>query len=94
MKDSVVEYVLSVLIDEFHLPIDSAKFTNDTELGPRGLNLESLTFVDLVFRLEDRYRISIREDDYAKISSFTVGELAAYIERAAAAAPASEAEAV
>ena len=80
MKDEIKEYILSVLINEFNLPIERETVTDKTELGPSGLNLESLTFVELAFRLEDKYGISIPEDDYDKIATFTTGALVDYLD--------------
>ena len=63
MKSAIHEFLLSVLIGEFHLRLDPEAVGDEMELGPNGLNLESLTLVDLAFRIEDRYGFSIPEDE-------------------------------
>lgn len=84
MKSAIREFLLSVLVGEFHLPIDPKNVRDETQLGPNGFNLESLGFVDLAFRIEDRFGFSIPEDDYVKLAGFTTGELVGYIESKAA----------
>jgi len=80
MKTEIQEYLMSVLVNEFHLPIDPDTAGERLELGPGGLNIGSLTFVDLAFRIEDRYGFSIPDDDQLRIAAFSLGDLVAYIE--------------
>jgi acyl carrier protein len=81
VNTEIKDFILSVLVDEFNLKIDKASVTRETSLGDGGLNLESLTFVELAFKLEDRYGIEVPEDDMDKIASFKTGDLVDYIDK-------------
>lgn len=79
MDTEIKQYIITVLRDEFSLAIDESKVTDETELGPAGLNLESLTFVELAFRLEEKYGIEISDADYERIATFNTGDLVRYV---------------
>jgi acyl carrier protein len=81
MNVEIKDFILSVLVDQFNLKIDKASVTRDTPLGDGGLNIESLTFVELAFKLEDRYGIELPEEDIDKITKFKTGDLIDYIEK-------------
>ena len=81
MNTEIKDYILSVLVDEFNLKIDTENVNRSTSLGDGGLNLESLSFVDLAFRLEDRYNIELPEDDMELIAGFDMGGLVDYLEK-------------
>jgi acyl carrier protein len=81
MNTEIKDYILSVLVGEFNLKIEKAAVTRETSLGDGGLNLESLTFVELAFKLEERYGIKVPEDDISEIASFNTGDLVDYVEK-------------
>jgi acyl carrier protein len=51
MTERVREFVLHTLIEEMSLEIDRDAIGDDTKLGPEGLDLESLAFVELMSQL-------------------------------------------
>jgi acyl carrier protein len=56
---------------------DVADVTDDTELGPAGLDLESLALADLAVQLEDRFRVKFNDDDMESLALMTLAEFAA-----------------
>lgn len=67
----VREFLTSVIIDEMSLDLKPADLVDDASLGPDGLDLESLAFVELTVALEHQYGLQIPDeelDDMAKLS--------------------------
>lgn len=58
---------------------DVTGVTDDTPLGPTGLDLESLAIAELALRLEDAYQLRIDDDETERIAVMTVGEFAATV---------------
>lgn len=68
--EQVREFVIRVIVDEMSLDFDPAAITDDMSLGPDGLDLESLAFVELTVALENEYGLSVPDgelDDLAKL---------------------------
>jgi acyl carrier protein len=51
----------------------------ETKLGVDGLELDSLSIIELIVQLEDDFGIIIPEDDIEEFNSYTLSELAEYI---------------
>jgi len=46
----------------------------DTELGPRGVDLESLALAELAVRVEDQFAVKFDWDEADELAQLTVGE--------------------
>jgi acyl carrier protein len=75
-KIQVQEFVLHVLTERMSLPIDTAAVGDATRLGPDGLDLESLAFVELTLALETEYSLKIPDEDQEQLAKLTFGEFA------------------
>ena len=83
--DAVRDWVLNTLIGEMNVPIDRDKVTADSPIGTSGIDLESLSLVELTLRLEREYGVKIPDTDIEAIGAMTLGQLAADIVRRKAA---------
>lgn len=79
MEDKVKQFVLTTLKDRMNLYINMDEITDGTHLGPGGLDLESLEFVELMIILEKEFDISIPDEDGEEIAQFTLGDLTRYV---------------
>jgi acyl carrier protein len=78
MGDDVHDFVVDALKQ---MNYDVSGITRDTELGPAGLNLESLAVAELIVLAEDRLGVVFTDDEAEQLGSLTVGELAAELAR-------------
>ena len=86
MQDRIREFVLAALA-EMHY--DVSEVTGDTDLGPAGLDLESLALADLSVQVEDEYGIKFDLDEMESTALMTLDQFTADVAaRIAAAAPA------
>ena len=67
--------VSQMIADKFQVAVDS--ITVDTKLK-EDLNIDSLDSVEMVMELEDKFSISIKDEDAAKF--VTVGDIVNYVE--------------
>lgn len=78
MKETIREFILKSLTE---MNYDTEGITDDTELGPRGADLESLALAELAVRVEDTYGVKFAEDETEELSGMTVGEFCAVVEQ-------------
>lgn len=84
MTDDVRAFTIEALRK---MNYDVTEVTDETELGPAGLDLESLALADLAVQLEDHYHIKFNDDDMESLALMTLAEFTtALTERIAAAA--------
>lgn len=55
---------------------DVSDVNDDTELGPAGLDLESLALADLAVQLEDHFHVKFNDDDMETLTLMTLSEFA------------------
>lgn len=83
--ERVREFVLSTLAVEMNVPINRETVTDDSPIGTNGIDLESLSLVELTLRLEREFEVKIPDTDIEAIGAMTLGQLAADIVRRKAA---------
>jgi acyl carrier protein len=71
---NTLETLQDILIEEFDL--QRARLTPDAELA--ALGVDSLDLLELMFKIEDRYQLAIRDDVPANLS--TINDMVAYID--------------
>jgi acyl carrier protein len=69
--DSIREFIIDSLRA---MNYDVAGIGDDTELGPRGADLESLALAELAIRVEDRFAVTFDENEADELALLTVGE--------------------
>jgi acyl carrier protein len=70
-SDSIRQFIIDSLRE---MNYDVEGIGDDTELGPRGADLESLALAELAIRVEDRYAVKFGDDEAEKLAAMTVGE--------------------
>ncbi|MFJ3220881.1 phosphopantetheine-binding protein [Kitasatospora sp. NPDC086801] len=86
MQDRVREFVLASLTE---MQYDVSEVTGDTDLGPAGLDLESLALAELSVQVEDEFGIKFDLDEMETTALMTLDEFTADVVKRIAAATAT-----
>ncbi|WP_395292743.1 phosphopantetheine-binding protein [Kitasatospora hibisci] len=87
MQDRIRAFVLAALTE---MQYDVSEVTGDTDLGPAGLDLESLALADLSVQVEDEFGVKFDMDEMESTAMMTLDEFTADVAaRIAATAAAS-----
>jgi acyl carrier protein len=70
--------IRELLVEALDLPVDPAWITDDQPLFGRGLELDSMDSVELAVVVEDRFGVTVTDDDIGALA--TVNSLADFIE--------------
>ncbi|MDI5961245.1 acyl carrier protein [Streptomyces sp. SL13] len=81
MQDAVRRFVVNALND---MNYDVSEVTGDTDLGPAGLDLESLALAELAIQVEDEFGVKIADDDMESTALMTLDEFTAKVAQMAA----------
>lgn len=76
MRDQIHDFVLEALRG---MNYDVSEVTGDTDLGPAGLDLESLALADLAVQVEEEYEIKFSMDDMETTALMTLDEFTAEV---------------
>jgi len=71
MRDELRSFIVESLRT---MNYDVSDVTDDSELGPAGLDLESLALAELAVQIEDEYRVKFDDDDMETLALMTLGE--------------------
>jgi acyl carrier protein len=88
MQDRIRAFVLATLAE---MNYDVSEVTGDTDLGPAGLDLESLALADLSVQVEDEYGVKFDLDEMESTAMMTLDEFTADVAARIAAAAAATA---
>lgn len=80
--EDVYEFVKGALAE---MNYDTDAVTAETDLGPNGLDLESLAIAEVSIQVEDRYGVRFEEDEAEQLALMNVGGLVKEIVTRAAA---------
>ena len=78
MQDQVREFIVGAIRG---MNYDVSEVTGDTDLGPAGLDLESLALFELGVLVEDEYKVKFGEDDLSAMALMTLDEFTGEIEQ-------------
>ena len=76
MQDQIRTFVVKALSE---MNYDVSEVTGDTDLGPAGLDLESLALADLAVQVEEEYSIKFNMDDMETTAMMTLDEFTAEV---------------
>jgi acyl carrier protein len=76
MIDSIRQFIFDSLRE---MNCDVEGIDDDTQLGPRGADLASLSLAELALRVEDEYGLKFGEEETEKLAGMTVGQFCATV---------------
>ena len=76
MDDEVRKFVIDAL---GAMNYDVSDVTGDTDLGPAGLDLESLAVAELAVQVEDKFGVKFTDEDTEQLALMTLDEFAAEV---------------
>lgn len=76
MDDEIRQFVVTALKE---MNYDVSDVTGETDLGPAGLDLESLAVAELAVQVEDRFAVAFSDDDAEQLALMTLDEFTAEI---------------
>jgi len=82
MEDEVRKFVVEAL-DAMNY--DVSDVAGDTDLGPAGLDLESLAVAELAVQVEDKFGVKFTDDDTEQLALMTLDEFATEVAKRIAA---------
>ena len=85
MEDEVRGFVVEAVRA---MNYDVSDVTGDTDLGPAGLDLESLAIAELAVQVEDKFGVQFTDEDATELALMTLDEFTAEMVKRMAVAPA------
>ncbi len=76
MDDEIRQFVIEALRA---MNYDVSEVTGDTDLGPAGLDLESLAVAELAVQVEDKFGVKFTDEDTEQLALMTLDEFAAEV---------------
>jgi acyl carrier protein len=88
----VEEEIRAFILDSLsQMNYDTSDVAGDTDLGPAGLDLESLAVAELAVRVEDHFGLKFSDEDGEELALMTLDEFTAEVAKRIA-VPAGEPE--
>jgi acyl carrier protein len=75
------DFILKTVVEDLNNPLDLDAITDASPVGAGGLELDSLSLIELMLRLEQRFGAQIPDDDIEPLGAMSLGELAADVAR-------------
>jgi acyl carrier protein len=75
------EFVLTTVTRDMNLLPSTDHITDESAVGAGGLDLDSLSLIELTLRLEERFKVEIPDTDIEPLGSLTLGQLVAELVR-------------
>jgi acyl carrier protein len=76
VNEEIREFILKALKE---MNYDVSDVTGDTDLGPAGLDLESLAVAELAVRVEDHFGLKFTDEDGEELALMTLDEFTAEV---------------
>lgn len=77
METEITSFVLEFITKVMNIPID-LPVDNTIPVGPGGIDLDSLSLLELIARVEKEYGFKVADEDYERLATSTLGEFVAY----------------
>jgi acyl carrier protein len=79
-ESDVREFILRTVIEDMNTPL-GAEINDESPVGAGGMDLDSLSLIELMLRLEQRFGSEIPDGDIEPLGAMSLGELVADIAR-------------
>ena len=76
MDEDIRQFVINALNE---MDYDVSDVTGDTDLGPAGLDVTSLSLAELALHIEDEFRVKFDEDEVDLLPRMTLDEFASLV---------------
>jgi len=76
MEEDIRQFVVNALKE---MNYDVSEMTGDTDLGPAGLDLESLAVAELAVLVEDHFGVKFSDEDSEQLALMTLDEFTAEV---------------
>ncbi|HEX6341823.1 acyl carrier protein [Umezawaea sp.] len=86
LENEIRDFIVTTVVKDMNHPIAPDEVDLASPLGSGGIDLDSLSLIELTMRLERRFNVQFPETDIEPLGAMTLGELAAdIVERGATA---------
>ncbi|KUF16796.1 acyl carrier protein [Streptomyces silvensis] len=75
LQEEIRTFVLTTITDDMNHPLDTDEVTDDTTLGSSGIDLDSLSLIELTMRLERRFGVKFQDADIEPVGAMKLGDL-------------------
>lgn len=77
LENEIRDFIVNTVVEDMNHPIAPDQVTGESPLGSGGIDLDSLSLIELTMRLERRFNVQFPETDIEPLSAMTLGELTA-----------------
>lgn len=77
LENEIRDFILNTVVEDMNHPIEPGQVSGESPLGSGGIDLDSLSLIELTMRLERRFNVQFPETDIEPLSAMTLGELTA-----------------
>ncbi|MDX3227642.1 acyl carrier protein [Streptomyces sp. ME19-01-6] len=81
LEGEIREFVLATVIDEINILTSREGITDESPVTVGGLELDSLSLIELTLRLESRFGVEIPDADIEPLASLNLGQLVSEVAR-------------
>lgn len=78
MEEEIKFYVLEVITKVMNIEVED-RTDDNAPFGPAGIDLDSLSFMELIANVEKKYGITVSDEDMETLANGTLGMFVAYI---------------
>lgn len=78
MESEIESYILEVITKVMNIEVDDGA-DGSVPLGPDGIDLDSLSFMELIANVEKKYGIKVSDEDMETLIGGTLGMFVAYV---------------
>lgn len=75
LEKEIRQFVLSTISDDMNHPLDADEITDDSPLGTGGIDIDSLSLIELVLRIERRFDVKFPDTDIEPVGAMNLGDL-------------------
>jgi acyl carrier protein len=81
LERDIREFVLTTVSRDMNLLPSTDHLTDSSPVGAGGLDLDSLSLIELTLRLEERFKVHVPDTDIESLGAMTLGGLVAELIR-------------
>lgn len=77
LQEEIRAFVLHTIAEDMNHPLDPGGITDASPVGTGGIDLDSLSLIELTMRLERRFGVTFPDTDIEPVGAMTLSELVA-----------------